>query len=103
MDRLLIVTTQPYSLEEIREIIAIRADEEEVPLSEDALELLTKLGAERSVRYAVQLLEPARTIALRRKSQKVEARDVKEAAELFADLKRSVELVEKYKDLMIYG
>ncbi|MCS7106908.1 MAG: hypothetical protein NZ902_02235 [Acidilobaceae archaeon] len=79
----------------------MRADEEDVPLSEEALKLLTKLGAERSVRYAVQLLEPARMIAQRRGSAKVETSDVEEASRLFADLKRSVEMVEKYKEFMM--
>jgi TBP-interacting protein len=102
LDRLLIITTRPYTAEEIREIIRIRADEEDVPLSERALEALTKIGLERSLRYAVQLLEPARIIALRRKSAKVEDVDVYEAARLFADLKRSVETIEKYKELMMY-
>ncbi|MDW7974066.1 MAG: RuvB-like helicase [Sulfolobales archaeon] len=101
LDRLLIITTTPYSPEEIKEIISIRADEEDVPLSEEALKLLTKLGAERSVRYAVQLLEPARMIAQRRGSAKVETSDVEEASRLFADLKRSVEMVEKYKEFMM--
>lgn len=102
LDRLLIITTRPYTADEIREIIRIRADEEDVPLSEDALETLTKIGLERSLRYAVQLLEPARIIASRRGSHKVESSDVLEASRLFADLKRSVELLEKYKDLMLY-
>ena len=102
LDRLLIITTRPYTAEEIREIIRIRAEEEDVPLSDEALETLTKIGVERSLRYAVQLLEPARVIALRRGSPKVESVDVEEASRLFADLKKSVELVEKYKDLMMY-
>ncbi len=101
LDRLLIITTRPYTREEIKEILRIRAEEEEVPLSEDALEKLTEIGYEKSLRYAVQLMEPARIIALREGETKVKARHVEEAAKLFADLSRSVELVEKYGELML--
>jgi TBP-interacting protein len=102
LDRLLIITTRPYTVDEIREIIRIRADEEDVPISDEALEALTKIGLERSLRYSVQLLEPAKIIASRRGSPKVEEVDVIEAAKLFADLKKSIEIIEKYKDLMMY-
>ncbi len=101
LDRLLIITTRPYTREEIREIIRLRADEEEIPLAEDALERLADIGAERSLRYAIQLLQPAYVVAERRGSLKVEPVDVEEAERLFADVKRSVETVEKYKDLML--
>ncbi|MEB3787536.1 MAG: RuvB-like domain-containing protein [Desulfurococcales archaeon] len=101
LDRLLIITTRPYTREEIREIIRLRADEEEIPLAEDALEKLADIGAERSLRYAIQLLQPAYIVAERRGSLKVEPRDVEEAERLFADVRRSVETVEKYRDLML--
>ncbi len=101
LDRLLIITTRPYTREEIREIIRLRADEEEIPLTEDALEKLADIGAERSLRYAIQLLQPAYIVAERRGSLKVEPRDVEEAERLFADIRRSVETVEKYGDLML--
>ncbi|MGC9210524.1 MAG: RuvB-like helicase [Acidilobus sp.] len=101
LDRLLIITTKPYSPDEIREILKVRAEEEDVALSEDALALLTKIGAERSLRYAVQLLQPAKMVAERRGSSKVEASDVEYVSKLFADLKTSIEYVEKYKDLLL--
>ncbi len=101
LDRLLIVATRPYAPEEIREIIRIRSDEQEIPLSSDALEELTRIGSESSLRYAIQLLEPSRIIAERKGRVKVEAEDVREAARLFIDLRRSVELLEKYRDLML--
>ncbi len=101
LDRLLIITTRPYTREEIREIIRIRADEEEVPLVDEALEKLADIGVENSLRYAIQLLEPSRIIAERRGRLKVEPEDVDAAARLFSDVKRSVEAIERYKDLML--
>jgi len=98
LDRLLIIPTRPYTPDEIREIIRIRSDEEEIPLSEDALELLTKIGAERSLRYAVQLMEPAKIIAERKGRAKVTAEDVEEASKLFVEVKTSVEYVSKFEE-----
>ncbi|MGC9071202.1 MAG: RuvB-like helicase [Acidilobus sp.] len=101
LDRLLIITTKPYNPDEIREILKVRAEEEDVALSGDALAVLTKIGEERSLRYAVQLLQPAKMIAERRGSGKVEASDVEYVSRLFADLKTSIEYVERYKDLLL--
>ena len=101
LDRLLIITTRPYTRDEIIEIIRIRSEEEDVPLTDEALEKLADIGIERSLRYAIQLLEPARIIAERRGRIKVESSDVEDASKLFADLRRSVESMEKYKDLMM--
>lgn len=98
LDRLLIIPTRPYTSDEIREIIRIRSDEEEIPLSDDALELLTKIGSERSLRYAVQLMEPARIIAQRSGRNKVTAEDVQEASKLFVEVKASVEYVSKFEE-----
>ncbi|RUM47760.1 MAG: TATA box-binding protein [Hyperthermus sp.] len=98
LDRLLIIRTRPYTAEEIREILRIRADEEEVPLTEEALELLTKIGEERSLRYAMQLMEPARIIAEREGRTKVLAEDVKKAAEYFVDVRESTRYVQEMEE-----
>ncbi|ESQ23901.1 MAG: DNA helicase TIP49, TBP-interacting protein [uncultured Acidilobus sp. OSP8] len=101
LDRLLIITTRPYTEDEIREILKLRASEEDVELSEDALALLTKIGKERSLRYAVQLLQPAKVVAERRGSGRVEVPDVEYVSKIFADLRTSIDYVEKYKDLLL--
>lgn len=96
LDRLLIILTRPYTMDEVREIIRIRADEEEIPLSEDAVETLTKIGFEKSLRYAVQLMVPAKVIAERKGRIKVTAEDILEASKLFVDTKTGVDYVSKY-------
>ena len=53
LDRLLIITTVPYDEQEIEQILKIRCEEEDVEMSEDALELLTKIGVETTLRYAI--------------------------------------------------
>ena len=87
--------------EEIREIIKIRAEEENVPLAEDAIEELTKLGVEKSLRYAIQLMEPARIIAERRGRSEVRAEDVREAAKYFVDVRESTEYIKKYESQLL--
>ncbi|MCI4397022.1 MAG: RuvB-like helicase [Thermoprotei archaeon] len=102
LDRLLIIPTRPYNPEEIKQIISIRADEEEIALSGEALEELTKIGTERSLRYAVQLMVPSKIIASRKGRSSVSKEDVAEAASKFIDLKTSTEYVSKYEKLFIH-
>jgi len=101
LDRLLLIPVRPYQREEIKKIIEIRAVEEEVKLSKEALEKLADLGVKRSLRYAVQLLRPAAIIAKRRERNEVTAEDVEDASKLFVDTKLSVEMIKKYEELFM--
>lgn len=101
LDRLLIITTEPYSREEIRKIVEIRAEELGISLSEDALELLTELGEKNSLRYSVQLLAPAKEFAKLRNSGKVDVEDVKRASELFVDVSQSSSYLKKWEEKML--
>ncbi|MEM1612480.1 MAG: RuvB-like helicase [Desulfurococcaceae archaeon] len=98
LDRLLIIPTRPYTADEIREIIRIRAEEMEIELSKEALEKLVELGIRRSLRYAVQLLEPARIISEERGSQIIDVQDVEKASKLFIDLSTSVEYLRQHEE-----
>ncbi len=98
LDRLLIIPTRPYNAEEIREIIKIRASEEEIEITDEALEELVKIGVETSLRYAVQLMEPARIIAMNNGRSKVTVEDVKKARSLFIDVNSSVKYLKKYEE-----
>ncbi|MDK2869538.1 MAG: TBP-interacting protein [Pyrococcus sp.] len=97
LDRLLIINTEPYKKEEIREIVKIRAREEKIELSEEALEYLAELGEQTSLRYAVQLLAPASIIA---GGKRVEKEHIEKAREYFADVKRSIAFVEKVEGML---
>jgi len=101
LDRLLIIPTRPYNEQEIREIIKIRANEIDVKMDDKALDLLTKLGLENSLRYSVQLLEPALIIAQRNGRDTITEADVMEASKLFTDTKRSVKYVKEYENLLL--
>ncbi len=101
LDRLLIILMRPYTPDEMREIIKIRAMEEEVNLSDEALEELVKIASERSLRYAVQLLQPARILAERKGRKEVKAEDVKEVATLFVDVSESVSFAKRWEEKML--
>ena len=63
LDRLLIIRTLPYTLEEIVKILDIRARTEGLKIHQDALAYLGSVGTETSLRFVVQLLNPASIFA----------------------------------------
>lgn len=90
LDRLVIINTSPYTSDEIRQIIKIRCDEEDVEFEDGSLKSLTDIAQETSLRYAIQLITTSSLIAFKkRKSKKVQVEDVKRAYSLFLDEKRS--------------
>lgn len=101
LDRSIIIHTSNYTGDEIRTILSIRANEEEVELTADALELLTKIGQETSLRYASNLISVSQQIALKRMSQTVDLVDLKRAYTLFLDSERSVKFVSEFSHKFI--
>lgn len=63
LDRLLIIKTTTYGLEELMKILAIRASTENIKLTPEALAYLGEVGDRTSLRYSVQLLSPAWVMA----------------------------------------
>ena len=98
LDRLLIIRTRPYTEDEIKEILKIRAKEEKVELEDEALEYLTKIGAQFSLRYAVQLLTPAKEVAMLEGRKRVSVKDVERVRSLFVDIAQSVEYIKQYEE-----
>jgi len=97
LDRVVIVSTQPYSPEEISQIIAIRAQEEEVDLTPDALALLTKIGQEAGLRYASNIITTSTLLSQKRKSKDVGIEDVQRSYKLFYDPMRSIKFVSEFE------
>jgi len=93
LDRIIIISTESYNADEIKAILTIRAQEEEVELHADALAILTKIGQESSLRYAANLITTSNLIAAKRRSPLVELPDVKRSYSLFLDSKRSVQFL----------
>lgn len=95
LDRLLIIKTVLYNLEEIISILDIRASIEGITLDEQALAHLGKIGAITSLRYVVQLLTPSRILAESQGRSVVTERDVEETYSLFYDAKRSGKILQE--------
>ena len=69
----------------------------------DAAALLTKIGHETSLRYAIHLITAAFLIAQKRKASKVEVEDVARAYSLFIDVKRSTEFMLEHQQQYLYN
>jgi RuvB-like protein 1 (pontin 52) len=89
LDRMLIIRTMPYSLQEMVQIVAVRAETESLQIDEDALAALGEVGARTSLRYAVQMLTPAKIVAETAGRGGVTVNDVEEIDCLFFDAKAS--------------
>ncbi|CAG8983617.1 hypothetical protein HYALB_00004639 [Hymenoscyphus albidus] len=105
LDRVVIVSTHSYSKEEIQQILSIRAQEEEVDITPDALALLTKIGQETGLRYASNLITTSQLISAKRRGKQVAIEDVQRSFQLFYDSNRSVKFVADFEKRLIgeYG
>ena len=103
IDRSLIIMTKPYTAEEIQSILKIRCEEEDVEMTEDALDLLTTIGAETSLRYSIQLITTASLVAQKRKAAEVDVQDIRRVYSLFIDLKRSSQFLKDYQDEYMFS
>ncbi|CAG8799848.1 18520_t:CDS:2, partial [Gigaspora rosea] len=94
LDRLLIISTSPYDEE---------CEEEDVSMTDEARDVLTKIGVETSLRYAIHLITTSYLVAKKRKATTVEANDVKRVYKLFLDEKRSVNYLREYQEQYMFN
>ncbi|KAH7469168.1 RuvB-like 2 [Phytophthora ramorum] len=97
LDRLMIIPTKPYSESEMRKILIIRCEEEDVEMTEEAKDLLTRIAVETSLRYAIHMIITASLVCLKRKGTEVDVPDIKRVYSLFADVKRSTQFLMEYQ------
>mmetsp|Transcript_5058 Transcript_5058/g.15164 ORF Transcript_5058/g.15164 Transcript_5058/m.15164 type:complete len:468 (+) Transcript_5058:37-1440(+) len=97
LDRLLIIHTKPYTEAEISQILNIRCEEEDVEVTEDGQKLLTKIGMETSLRYAIYMITAAALCCAKRKGSKVDIEDIKRTYALFIDVGRSTQFLREYQ------
>lgn len=101
LDRLLIVRTLPYGLEDIVKIVSIRAQTEGIKLNQEALAYLGTVGVKTSLRYVVQLLAPSSIFAQTQGRSEVSQADVEEIHGLFYDSRASAKILQKNADKFI--
>ncbi|MBW0478992.1 hypothetical protein O181_018707 [Austropuccinia psidii MF-1] len=98
LDRALIISTSAYSADEVKLILSIRCEEEDVILTPTALDILTRIASESSLRYGIQLITTSSLVAKRRKNKEVDVPDIKKCYTLFLDEKRSVSYLKESKN-----
>lgn len=103
LDRLMIIATTPYSEKEVGQILRIRCEEEDVEITDEARDLLTKIGMEASLRYAIHMITVANLVCMKRKGTEVEVEDIKKTYSLFVDVKRSTEFLTEYQNEFMFS
>jgi TBP-interacting protein len=101
VDRAIIIPTEEYDPDSIREILRIRCNEEKVMMEKSALERLTQVGAKSSLRYAVQLLSLAAQNARSSGHEEVTVEDVERVDALFMDIDEAAEHLKKYEEKLM--
>jgi len=82
-----------YCLEEIVKILTIRARTESIKVDKDALARLGSIGTNTSLRFAVQLLNPANIYAQTQGRNEITEDDINEIDDLFYDSKASAKIL----------
>lgn len=93
LDRLLIIRTLPYSLNEIVQILGIRCAIEGIEIEEEALAQLATIGTRTSLRFVVQLITPASVLAQTLGKLKISSEEINEISTLFYDGKSSAKIL----------
>lgn len=98
----MIIRTLHYGIEEIEQIIKLRAQVEGLDIDDDALTALSQIGSTTTLRYAVQLLTPAFQTSKVNGRTKITKEDISDINVLFLDAKRSAKhLSEKNNKYML--
>merc|ERR1711988_971245 len=103
LDRLMIISTQPYNEKELSEILEIRCEEEDVEMLPEALDLLTRIALETSLRYAIHMIMCASLCCQKRKGTEVNIDDIKRIYSLFVDVKRSTQFLMEYQQEFMFN
>jgi RuvB-like protein 1 (pontin 52) len=98
LDRLVIIRTLPYTTADMKQILKLRAEVEEIKIDEKALDHLSSIGARTSLRYVVQLLTPSFMLAKTNGRELVTVEDVQEINALFMDAKASARMLQQQPD-----
>jgi len=98
LDRLLIIRTSPYNVQEMKQILTIRVETEGLKADEKALDGLAQIGERTSLRFSVQLLTPAHILASTNGRDTITKEEIEQVTELFLDAKASSQMLHREKD-----
>ncbi len=72
-------------------------------MTDDAKELLTRIGFETSLRYAIQLITAASIVCQKRKASTVDIEDIGKVYTMFVDVKRSTQFLLEYQEQYMFN
>lgn len=72
-------------------------------MTEAAMKLLTKIGQECSLRYAIHLITTANLVSQKRKSAEVDVPDIRKVYSLFVDIKRSTQFLKEFEQEFMFS
>jgi len=72
-------------------------------MTDEARDILTKIGMETSLRYAIHLITTAHLVARRRKASSVDVVDIRRVYRLFLDEKRSVNYLREFQEQYMFN
>lgn len=72
-------------------------------MTEQGKLLLTKIGIESTLRYAIHLISVANLVCLKRKASEVEVCDIRKVYSLFVDIKRSTQFLMEYNSEFMFS
>merc|ERR1719446_1552555 len=98
LDRVMIIRTMPYTLEETFQILSIRAKTEGIDVEDEALAYAAQVGQDASLRFAVQLLTPSNVLSKTNGRTNINKSDMEEINRLFLDAKSSALRLQKDAD-----
>eukprot|EP00917_Polyrhabdina_sp_WS-2016_P011242 GHVP01024833.1.p1 GENE.GHVP01024833.1~~GHVP01024833.1.p1 ORF type:complete len:463 (+),score=103.97 GHVP01024833.1:20-1408(+) len=101
LDRLLIVRTFLYSVEEVMKIMTVKAKSERVNMTEESLALLGEIGHKTSLRFASQLMTPARILMETKGREIIEKDDISEVESLYLDAKASAKRLKESSSFIV--
>merc|ERR1712185_452205 len=88
---------------EVKRILEIRCEEEDVEMLPEALDLLTRIALETSLRYAIHMIMTASLVCAKRKGSEVSTDDIKRVYSLFVDVKRSSQFLMEYQQEFMFS
>ncbi|EHB13765.1 RuvB-like 1 [Heterocephalus glaber] len=98
LDHVMIIQTVLYTPQEMKQIIKIQAQTEEININEEALNHLGEIGPKTTLRYSVQLLTPTNLLAKINGKDSIEKEHMEEISELFYNAKSSATILADEQD-----
>merc|ERR1712224_715285 len=75
----------------------------DVEMTDEAKELLTKIGVDSTLRYAIHLITVSNLVAMKRKAQEDDVQDIRKVYSLFVDVKRSTQFLMEYQQEFMFN